>query len=337
MNLNNLAFVVIIATYILVLTILLFIISPRYDKVILPDYDHNEYAEKINPRVMVVGDSDLVDGEIKTEYDIYLRLEGRLVDGADPRYTIKRMQMSALTTKNRLHYFTEYNDFETPRTHGFLPIKDGAPEQFFIKLEYLDNNNTETITFREDMMLDLTDRSKYSQYNKIVHEENGEVVEDLVLQVIATKKEKDYETSMRMLVRDFSKKYHIDMQSWIVTEDGKVLPYVGVYGQSDPRSSFTDSNRLIPLNIKPKTIFVKVKYIVDGKTQTILYQNEFANLTEKYSEIPDVEAPGPSGLNNWQVMLIIAGGTLAVIGITGIVYTQVKKKKESKRNKKKSR
>ena len=331
-NLNKLAFVLIIAIYILALTIVLFLISPRYDKVIKPDYEHNDYAETINPRIMIVGDTDLINGELKTEYDVFLRLHGRLVDGADPRYTVQRMQLSAFTTENKFHYFTEYSGFTTPRTHSFIPIKQGAPEEFYLKIEYLDEDQKLKVeTFREDVMLKLKDRNKYSQYNKIVSkDENGEEVTDLRLEVISTKLESAYRTSIRMRVGDFSKKYHIDMQSWIVTEDGKVVPYVGVYGYSDETSSFTDSNRNVPLDIKPKSIYVKVNYTVDGNTKSIYYQNEFANLTEKYADIPEVDPPLLTD-GNWEIIIYAAIGAIIISGLIILIVKKVKPEKKSRK------
>lgn len=317
-NLNKLAFVLIIFVYLLILIVLLFIISPQYDKVIIPDYEHNDYAETINPRILVISKPKLVSGEIRTEHDVYLRLEGRLVDGADPRYLVQRMQLSALTTQNRLHFFTEYYDFDTPRTHGFLPIKNRAPEEFYLKIEYLDaDNNKQIETFKETVFGKLENKHRYNDYNIIAHKVDDEVVRDLTLQVIATKLEDDYRTSIRMLVGDFSKKYHIDMQSWIETEEGEIIPYVGVYGYSDQKSSFTDSNRLIPLNIKPKTIYVKVEYQVDGETEYIYYRSDFDQLPSRYSDvvIPEYKAPTINKFGATQIILVIVGSLVLLFGI----------------------
>ena len=50
------------------------------------------------------------------------------------------------------------------------------------------------------------------------------------------------------------------MQSWIVTEDGEYLPFIGVYNYTGVSKRFSNSGREIDERLKPEYIAVKVVY-----------------------------------------------------------------------------
>ncbi len=130
------------------------------------------------------------------------------------------------------------------------------------------------------------------------------------------------------------------MQSWIVTEDGDKLPFIGVYGYTDQLSTYYSSNREVVYKLKPKDIYCYLNYHLigdDGKiveTRTISYKEALANLPENYNTTPN-ETPTPEPIVtpkpfNWAIW---AGGALVLVAASAITiyyFTQKRKKDEKK-------
>jgi len=303
-KLSKTGFVALIGIYIILLFVLLAIISPKNDYIIIPPYEHVEYAETVNPQIEVLSNRTYNEstGNVDLTYRIIARLTGRYIDGTDPRYELERLQMSASTTTNRMHYFNErtsssLTNFRTPRSDSFSMSNreyENEPKQIFMNVEYFDKEeNLHKETFREDIF-ELNKKRQFNQNRKIAHNDGTEEITDVELQIIAVKNEDDYEMNIRIIVQDKSKKYHVDMQTWIVTEDGDTLPFAGVYNYSDERTSYTLSNRAsmnerrVVSELKPKQIYAKlVYYVVGEEPQTIQYYEEFANLKENFSDLVD--------------------------------------------------
>ena len=77
---------------------------------------------------------------------------------------------------------------------------------------------------------------------------------------VAVSKKADSETndnkvSIRIKIKNqSSKKFHIDVQTWIVTEKDEYLPLIGGYNYTSQVSMFT-SDTEVPLKIKVKYIY----------------------------------------------------------------------------------
>ena len=42
---------------------------------------------------------------------------------------------------------------------------------------------------------------------------------------------------------NYESKHHIDMQTWVETSTGEMLPFIGAYGYSNQRSNYVQSGR----------------------------------------------------------------------------------------------
>lgn len=340
LSLNNSAFMFIFIAYLGILLLALFIITPKKSFIVVPNYEHNTYAEEIVPQITLVAlRSKESDGSISLRYNVSAKLHGRLDENnADPRYPIDRFQMSASLTNNQMYFFTEQKDRTTAISHTYTmsttDLNENIPETFFIKLNYRDLDGEKKIdTFKENIMVDLP-AATYTTNNKIKHMAGGNEVTDLEVSFIA-KKEADnnrYLVSVWINVSDMTKKYHVDMQTWIVTEDGQELPFMGVYGYSDQRNSFYLSNREVILDLQPKEIYCRLVYynVEENKIEYVNYKQELSKLPESYGSQPNVDpepTPTPKSID-WLPWTI--GAVVIVGGALGVTFYFTKKRKKEK-------
>lgn len=349
MNLNKPAYMLIITVYLAVLVLVVVLITPKKDFIYVPNYEHVEYHEDIHPQITLVGLRSVDDNDnISLRYSVTAKILGRMnEEKKDPKLSIARFQMSAHLTNNNMYYFTEQKDKTTTVSHTYTlystSTEEQIPESFFIKLDYKDANGVDKIaTFREDIMLNMP-IANYTNNNKITHKNSeNQTVSDVEVNFIAKKSDTDsrYLVSLWLNVEDQTKKYHIDMQSWIVTEDGDKLPFIGVYGYTDQLSTYYSSNREVVYKLKPKDIYCYLNYHLigdDGKiveTRTISYKEALANLPENYNTTPN-ETPTPEPIVtpkpfNWAIW---AGGALVLVAASAITiyyFTQKRKKDEKK-------
>ena len=127
------------------------------------------------------------------------------------------------------------------------------------------------------------------------------------------------------------------MQSWVVTEDGQELPFMGVYGYQDQKNSFYLSNREVIHDLKPKDLYCRLNYhfINDqGKPEvkTVEYKEAFNKLPSQYGQQPnEVEEPIAPKVFNWVPWA--AGAAILIASSLGATYYFTKKrKKEDKDN-----
>lgn len=349
-KLNKPAYMLIIIAYMAVLVLTVLIITPRKDFIYVPNYEHVNYHEDLQPQVTIVGiRSQDSDGNITPlRYSVTAKIPGRATEEKkDPKLPISRFQMSTYLTNNNMYYFTEQTDRTTNVSHSYTLYSTSTeilePDTFFFKVYYKDINGVEKIaTFKEDVMLEMP-KVTYTSNNKITHKNSkNETVSDVELNFIAKKDEAEsrYLLSVWVDVDDLSKRYHIDMQSWIVTEDGQTLPFIGVYGNTDQLSTLYISNREVGYKLKPKELYCHLSYhLIDeqGKiteTKTINYKEAIANLPSQYGSNPN-ENPNPEPINtpktfNW---IPWAGGALAIVAASFItIYYFSKKRKKANKN-----
>jgi hypothetical protein len=343
LQLNNPAYILTIIIYMSALILTLLLITPSRDFIVVPNYEHEKYAEEIVPQITVVGIRSFDDNEIMSlRYSVTAKFTGRLnQDKADPKLEIGRSQVSALLTNNKMYYFTEQKDRNTPISHSYTmsstETSQTIPSKFFIKLNYKDANGQEKVgTFLEELMLDLNKNEGYSNINSISHydETQAKTIDDVSINFIATNDKNAYTTSVWITVDDLSKRYHVDMQSWIVTESGEALPFMGVYGYSDQKNTFLLSNREANHLLKPKDLYCKLVYTVVNEkgvaveSKEILYKEAFSKLPEEYGDRKAPSEPTTPAEKPINWMLITGVGLGVVILGLGTAYVVIKKRKE---------
>jgi len=335
MKLNKPAYVGIILVYIVILLILTIVFFPKSSFLVIPSYDHHTEAQEIQPLIRIIGIRNVDDnGKVTTNYSIAASLNGKTTEtNVAGKYPIGRFQMSSLLESDTVQYFTEQQNRTTPITHTFslndLDGKSRIPEEFYIKLNYTDNDNVDqTTTFKEEI-LKIGNQNQYNNINIIVDKEmevaEGESQRQVRLNFVGKVEQNNFALRMSIEITDDTRPYHIDMQSWIVTETGEVLPHIGVYGFTTNNSYQTSDG--IDLDLKPKYVFSRLVYHEEGKKpQNIYYKESLSNLPTSFNNLPeDPEIPSFK-LTFTTIQYIIIGVSVAVIiiAITGAI---IKKKK----------
>lgn len=342
LRLNNSSFMLILIAYLGILLTLVIVLTPKKDFLYVPNYEHNYYAEEIMPQLTLVAlrTKNTADDTISLRYNVAPKIIGRLNDkGIDPKLKIDRFQMSTHLSNNKMYYFTEQVDRTTPITHTYFlqstATEQNIPETFYFKINYTDANGEKKIgSFKEDIMVELP-KGTYTTKNNITHTDaDNKDIEDVDVNFIAKKEENRYLLSGAINVEDLTKKYHIDMQTWIVTEDGEVLPFMGVYGLANASNNiFRIDNREVIDELKPKELYCHLIYTITNEngsktTEVIQYKETFDNLPSKYGETPEdnnvVQPTTPEF--NWIPWLV--GAAIVVVGALSTTYYITKKRKK---------
>ncbi len=337
-KLNKSSFMFIIIAYMLLLTLLVVIITPSKNFIVVPAYQHVVYNDEITPQITLVGIRTFDDdGNMSLRYSVQAKMQGRFNENnVDPKLEIIRFQMSSFLENKKMYYFTEQENRTTPISHTYTmtttEVEENIPDQFFIKINYKNKDGESKIaTFLENVMLDMPQGVTYSSVNNITSSADPNKTE-VDLDFYATKNEEAYLASVSIMVNDMTKKYHIDMQSWVVTESGEVLPFIGVYGYSDQKYSYTLSNREVSLQLKPKELYSYLRYEVEDSNKnvtvkTIAYKTLFSELSTTPGNnpiTPGDETPSQAKWIPWTVAVCVLIGS-------GVALTfVVKKKKEQK-------
>lgn len=371
-KINKTGLILIVAVYVAILSFALSTVGKDISYINEPNYEHQFYNKEISPQITVVGVREFDDdhGHEHTKYNVSVNIAGRQIDSKDPNYKINSFRMFANTKKeisdkelSGTHYFTEHTTYSTPITHSFTMDAehgDGNPSTFYVRLQY-DKDGTEKIaTFKEDVFLQPTsdDEDGMSDWYLINTEKSPSAanifgVNDQTkpVGVIELQAYKDtdeegkytgkYLAGVRISVDEsINEKFHIDMQSWIVTEDGEFLPFIGVYNYTGVSKRFTNSGKEIDTKLKPKYLAAKVVYRDEtNKTEYTSYiKQEITELRETFSSNQEVGINGDAGnvttdLRSLYIGIIIA----SVISLTAIIfacsYTYLKK--QEKKNLKK--
>lgn len=341
-RLNKSGFVLLIGIYIALLVFLLFVLTPKRDYVVVPNYSHDLFNEEINAQITVVGLRTFDEEEnMTTKYSILARLQGRRPeDNLDPNLQLERFQLSSYLENGKMYYFTEQSGNKTPITHSYTMYKEAEetiPSSFFVSVQYQDLEGASKVaTFYEQMMLSLTNKEIYTNTNKLTHIESIEGVDtevtDAKIAFIATSDTKNYTVSVRITIPKMSEDYHVDMQSWYVDDQGEAYPFIGVYGYADQRSTFNHANRPIPKQINPVSIYSKLNFYRDeALVGTINYTQLINNLPNNFGTepTPDLQPdnPAPTPLfttTEW----IIAGTVFAGLAAASVGYYIFDKKRK---------
>lgn len=292
-KLNKTGIIIIVACYILILTLVLSVIGKDISYTYEPDYAHQVYNNEINPQITLVGVYDVDDDRsYTTKYSISVNIAGRQVDSKDPNYKISSFKMFASTKKeldsdkvNNTYYFTEHSTYSTPITHTFTLDSSSEkqhPSQFYVRLQYEKEDTTKVSTFKEEVFLqptsdDIDGMNAWYEENKDVanlsaakiygvNDQSSEAYVGKLETQCYMEKEDGKETGMykagiRVSLNDNAKsKFHVDVQSWIVTKKGEYLPFVGVYSYTGSSKQFTKSLVDLDSNLKPEYIVAKVVY-----------------------------------------------------------------------------
>ncbi len=350
-KLNRPSFIILITAYLAVLVLIIFFISPDTSHfVVKPDYEHDLFPEEVRVRYEMVPRYvyDEEKEETKVNYSLASRLQGTFGEGnIDPRYVVQRFQASAYLSSNTMKYLSEKANYQTPITHT-LPLNlDGKvifPENVYTVIKYQDQESViKTQRSEEDFMITLNNRNLFTRVNDISHMEGeGEAATEVVdVRLAFEKADEDANTvtiGARILLKDYNHRYHIDMQSWVVAEDGKVYPFIGVYGFWDQSTYYRVTNVNFPQQLKPEYIYSELHYYtpvddeVGYKEEVIRYMVRIANLANNVSTPPtytdERETPVTTSIIPWDRINLIGWPIMIGVAVAGVVYFTMKRNKE---------
>jgi len=361
-KINKTGLILIVLCYVGVLALALNMVGKEISYVVEPNYNHQFYNGTISPQLTIVSQRLIDDGELDLRYSVSVNIAGRLVDEKDPKYKISSFRMFASTKANledklpnNTYYFTEHTTYSTPITHTFSinnNDKGQHPSTFYVRLQYEKDDVTKVETFKEEIFLQPTTED-IDGMNSWYYANEGTTNSAANINASTSKgsvgliefqsypEETDgkktgiLKTGLRIQVKNNDvKKFHIDAQSWVVTKDGKYLPFIGVYNYTGPSMKYTNSLRDIDADINPEYIVAKVVYRDENnKTEEVSYfkqkidsiNNQFLTDTQIGNDAGTVQ-----GSNRTTYIVISVVAAIALVAVVVSVSYVVLKKKEDK-------
>lgn len=302
-KINKTGLIVIIACYILILSFALSLVGKDISYISEPDYEHQFYNTEITPQITLTGVYNFEDGHdhVHTKYNVNVNIAGRHVDSKDPNYKISSFRMFSTVKAslgaekpNSTYYFTEHTTYTTPITHTYTidSSEEGKhPSTFYVRLQYEDNDVTKIETFKENVFLvpssdDIDGMDEWYNLNTDTAPSAANIlgIKDLnspvgIFEAQSYKETEDgketgiYKAGVRITLNDtVASKFHVDMQSWVLTKSGEYLPFVGVYNYTGPSKKFTKSLIDINEDLEPEFIVAKVVFRDENnKTEYVSY------------------------------------------------------------------
>lgn len=364
-KINKTGLILLIICYIAILSVALSFVGKDISYISEPNYEHKFYDNEITPQIAITGLRTFDDSnEMTLKYRFYVSISGRLVNNVDPKYDITNFRMFAntkatLTDKqpNSTYFFTEHTTYKTPVSHQFVmdnSQKGQNPSTVYVRLQYEKDKVTKVSTFKENIYLqptsdDILGMNNWYDANIDTKPSATSIsgAKDLnksvgTLEVISYKnldtnnKETGvYKTGMKIKIRDNSiKKFHIDMQSWILTKDGEYLPFIGVYNYTGYSKTYTASVSDIDYRLNPEYIVAKLTYLDENNKEynTCYFKQNINDIRSTYPSEPQVGVDAGALVNDYRVLYtsiaIVATFAMAVLVIFGTYYYN--KKKEEK-------
>lgn len=283
-KINILTIFLIFILYGLLLFSITIMIFPKDVYSIKLNYEPSTYNEEINPFIFVRGTAIEVKKEnSETEIVNETRIFAYIRNLGSNKISKARFIYSGLDSSGVMRYMVESsaNGSTVPTSHvSSIAVRPGGGDfdKFFIKIRYNigedEKVETKTLTLSEEV-LHLTKREikskKFSSDNTIS--------EILTFNLTFSDKGSgttQYESNFEIKMNDETKFHYLNMQSWIVTEDGEIYPYLGLYNYRDKKSFKPSYITYVNKYIQPKWIYAKVEY-------TDVETNEMTHLLYKVS------------------------------------------------------
>lgn len=291
--LNNGTILVILLAYIVLILAVIIVLVPKYDYTSVPEYSHKLVNEDVSSYLKVsAGLSVDIEGRVNQNQTITIFLNKNNLTNVSKDKDIKvNYEISALTNNDQMNYLysgsrANYTTLsEKSVSHvlgGNHTVNGGYYKKFFGKIIYEitssdseEDNQVKEYKFSENV-LSLTNKEKKSEIK------NTESAKSLINVSLYATKSSDadyYSVSTRVNLNIESKLYHLDYQSWIMTDNGKVYPLVGFYNVCYSEKTPLSSVDSVYNNVKPKYIIVKANITnSNGYTQTYFYKEKFESI-----------------------------------------------------------
>ena len=334
------------------------LVSLTRSYIVVPNYEHVYFDEEVNPQITIIGRRTFdSDNKMTLKYSVNVSVYGRIstASTSDPGYALTDFKMSAATvtsttSKNpaNMYYFTEYKTYTTPTTHYFTldnTSVDQHPYTLYTMIQHKKSGNTKISTYKEDVFLypDNSDITKIDEYFSASSSENAtsrnikkgdEQIANI--QFIASNQTEYYTSGVKITMDKLgaTNKHHIDMQSWILTEDGKYLPFIGVYSYSQQKTNYSQTGINVYKQLKPEYIVAKLRYYFnENDYQDYYFKQSFDKLPSSFQSSPNAadEIEDTKTFRKDLVIGISIGAAVLVCAIIVtfvVVYNKKKKNKE---------
>lgn len=282
-NIITIFFIVIL--YGIILILLLNVISPKYDYVVELNYAPSTYNEEINPFVILRGTPSDVDKDSNTvtignTYRVYAYVESMnslqienikyAFSGLDNGGVMRYIVESATKTGYKSLPVTHYASSPTN------PL-GGGYDKLFMQVRYDLTKNEETVTKEVELSEKVIQLYRFELNDKKFT--NKSTIDDIVSLTFTMREDQNnqYLGKFKIEPKHLDVPYHINMQSWLVTDNNQIYPYLGVYNLSTRKALNPTYEYAIDKDyITPKWLYVKLEY----KNYTT---NEISNLYYKVS------------------------------------------------------
>lgn len=285
-KINLLTYFLAIILYAALLGAILAIAFPKRSYRVILDYPYGEYNEDLNIALYVrttpqkAGDEE---EKIELSHRFYAYLSP--ISANKPKKV--RFAFSGLDTQGRMQYF-----FETDRHgkeiatsvysnyhHLKSNLKSEGFSKYFIKVVYdrvlEEDAAPKTLKISENV---LTLGSKELKHENFDQAENDYL--DVSFKISEASDKTKYTGSISLEPKIKEEGSHINVQSWLVTEGGKIYPFIGVY-------NYTSSEKFNPSHypadihkyLNVEYIYAKAEYRdLSGNTVTIYYKEKLTDL-----------------------------------------------------------
>lgn len=286
--LNNGTILIIMATYIVLLLAVIIMIVPKYNYTSIPDYSHTMINKDISGYFKLTSAvTPNSKGDISQSQTLTVYIDKNNIDELNEGKGIKvNYEISGLTNKNTMDYMysgSRSTYSELPVQHTLISnssVDGGNYKKIFGKIIYEITNEDGTQEQKEykfsESILTLSKKELKSATNE------KKVIKDVVsvsANAIKSTEADFYETTTNVNINVQTKLYHLDYQSWIVTEKGKVYPLTGFYNVSYSEKPTLTAMNKISTNLNAEYIVLKVVVTNSyGYTQTLLYKEKFENI-----------------------------------------------------------
>ncbi|MDD3999548.1 MAG: hypothetical protein PHX62_01465 [Bacilli bacterium] len=278
-RINLLASFLIILVYTFILAVILNVAIPKMDYRVQPDYPEGQYNEDINPFLFIrsTPTKNEESGEIEVNYWFYTYIKP--ISANKP--TNVRYAYSALDQDGIMRYFNESskNGVSIPINHHSIAsnIKSTGFSKYYIKVIYDQVLNEEKDTKTLKISEEVLKLSKKELTEEVFRNEANEYV-DLSFSV-SDYNEQQYRGNLNVDSKNKEIDYHINLQSWLVTEDGKIYPFLGLYNYNFKDKYYPSSYpSTIYKYLHVEYIYAKLEYQDANGFQQIYYKEKLDNL-----------------------------------------------------------
>lgn len=286
-KINLLTYFLIIILYAGILGTVLVLAFPEKDYRVILDYPAAEYNADIDFAIFVRSTPQKVGEEGKEKLEISHSFYGyiRKITGINIKKI--RFAFSGLDVNGKMQYIYETNKdgYATlPLNHHYLKtgVKADGFSKYFIKVIYFPVENGEdispiTLKLSEEV---LTLNPKELK-NAAFLEKESEYI-NLSFRVTAdTSNDDRYNGYITVDPKIKESGFHINVQSWLVTTDGKIYPFIGLYNYTDVAKFNPNYSSTIYKNLDVEYIYAKAEYTdAAGAKHMVYYKEKLSELVK---------------------------------------------------------